>query len=186
MSNKGIVVSAVVAPIIVGLMLLQIEYSFFSISGGANRELRKEAEKVLSSIATKESLKPESYIEEDIENLEILYQIASKIYGADERNAEYIKIIDVGLSEDKPGFSFVVAKEIYGVDDRNKKYSEIIDASIKLEKFALALAVSEEIYGVDLRNKKYKEIIAAGIEERKARTVNVKPGETVEESTSSL
>jgi hypothetical protein len=106
-SNRGIIITAIVAPILVGVLLLQVEQSFFSVSGKVNRELRKEAEKVLVPLDAKEKIAPEFYIEEDVSELKVLYQVASKIYGTNERNLEYFKIIDLCLKEEKPGFAFI-------------------------------------------------------------------------------
>lgn len=65
MTHRGIVLTAIIAPVIVGLLLLKIEYSFFSISGQSDRALQKEAEKVLVSLTQDEEKSDKAYIEPD-------------------------------------------------------------------------------------------------------------------------
>ena len=170
MNNKSILVTVVVAPILVGYLLLQIEYSFFSVSGEASRSLQKEAEKVLVSL--EEPKDAESFIEADIGDLEVLFQVAKNIYGSAPRNKEYAKLVDLSLAENKPGFAFVVAKNVYGAADRNEQYYKIVQACLKLEKYTLALAVANEIYGSTERNKVYSEVIEAGIRKRNNQIVS--------------
>ncbi|MBT2920462.1 hypothetical protein [Vibrio anguillarum] len=170
MINKSILATAIVAPVLVGYLLLQIEYSFFSVSGGASRTLQKEAEKVLISL--EEPKEAESFIEADIGDLEVLFQVAKNIYGSEPRNKEYAKLVDLSIAENKPGFAFVVAENVYGSADRNEQYYKIVQACLKLEKYTLALAVANKIYGSTERNKVYSEVIEAGIRKRNSQVAS--------------
>ncbi len=170
MTAKGWIVTAIVS-LIVGFILLKAEYYFFAKKGDAIESLSIKAKKIVEQIEPIK-VENESYIEPDIGSLQTLLNVASKIYGSTERNAEYVKIIKLSLDEEKPGFAFTVAKQIYGSTERNGQYSNIIDKSLKLKKYSLTMKVAEQVYGSTERNAQYRKIIEAGMQERRDATSN--------------
>ena len=63
------------------------------------------AREVAQLIAREEKpVSEELYVEPNVSDLQTLFDIARKIYGSTERNAEYIRLVDLALSESKPGF----------------------------------------------------------------------------------
>lgn len=167
-----LIATIIVVPILVGLVLLHFEYSYFSNPKEKSRSLAKEAKEVVHSLSQDNNFDDELYIEPDMGNLQTLFEIAKKIYGSTERNAEYIKLVEISLSESKPGFAYNIAKNIYGSTERNNQYVKIITKCIEFEQFSLALKVAENIYGSNERNQQYKKIIEAGIKKRKAPASN--------------
>lgn len=169
MVAKSWIATAIIAPLIVGLVLLQAGSSFFSKNTVPNTAsvgtVLEKAEQVVKQI---EPIKNDgkSFIEPDIGNLQTLLTVAKKIYGPTERNAEYAKLIQMALAEDKSGFAYSVAKEIYGPTERNAQLVNIIDKCLATKKFALSLKVAEQIYGPTERNSQYRKIIESGIKER--------------------
>ena len=166
MTTKSWIATAIIAPLLVGLILLQVQYSFFSKNQKSTESVLDKAKQVVKQI---EPIKEneETFIEPDLGNLQTLVEISGKIYGSTERNAEYVKIIKLALTEDKPGFAYDVAKEIYGSTERNAQYVNIIDKCLDLKKYALSMKVAEQIYGSSERNIQYRKIIEAGTKERK-------------------
>jgi|GEM_PF-6669797 len=138
MSKTAIILTVIIAPLIVGTVLLHMEYSFFSPNSQPEQSLAKEAQEVVealdnqkdTSLKKKEIPIDESYIEPHTDDLKTLFDIARKIYGNDERNLELRKIIKLALSEKKPGFAFNVAKYIYGNDKRNSELIKTIDVAL--------------------------------------------------------
>lgn len=176
MTAKSWIATAIIAPIVVGLVLLQAEYSFFSKDATSNTAsvgtVLEKAQQVVKQIEPIQK-DEESFIEPDIGNLQTLFEVAEKIYGSTERNAEYVKLIRVALAEDKPGFAYKVAKEIYGSTERNTQFVNIIDKCLTKKMFALSLKVAEQIYGSTERNSQYKKIIEAGKMERQNAASNL-------------
>ena len=176
MTVKSWIATAIIAPIVVGLILLQVENSFFSkdvtsntASVGTISDKAQQLVKQIEPIQKNE----ESFIEPDIGNLQTLLEVAEKIYGSTERNAEYVKLIQVGLAEDKPSFAYKVANEIYGSTERNTQFVNIIDKCLTKKMFALSLKVADQIYGSTERNAQYKKIIEAGKMERQNAASNL-------------
>ena len=168
-----LIATIIVVPILVGLVLLHFEYSYFSNPKEKSQTLAKQAKEVVHSLSQDNNVDDESsYVKPDIDNLKTLFEIAKKIYGSTERNAEYIKLVETSLSESKPGFAYEIAKNIYGSSERNNQYVKIVTKCIELERFSLALKVAENIYGSDERNKQYKRIIEAGLNKRKTPASN--------------
>ena len=169
MTGKSWIATVIFAPIFVGLVLLQAEYSFFSkdtpLKTASSEPLSEKAQHVVKQIEPVQKSE-ESFIEPDIGNLQRLLEFAEKIYGSTERNAEYVKLIQVALAEDKPGFAYKVAKKIYGSTERNAQFVNIIDKCLTNKMFALSLQVAEKIYGSAERNAQFKKIIESGKMER--------------------
>jgi hypothetical protein len=169
MTTKSWIVTAIFAPIFVGLILLQAEHFFFSKDTPSKtasvESVSEKAQQVVKQIESVQKSE-ESFMEPDIGNLQTLFEVAKKIYGSTERNAEYVKLIHVALAEEKPGFAYKVAKEIYGSTERNVQFVNIIDKCLANKMFALSLQVAEQIYGSTERNAQYKKIIEAGTMER--------------------
>jgi hypothetical protein len=175
MTAKSWIATAIFAPIFVGLVLLQAEYSFFSKDTPSKtasvESVSEKAQQVVKQIEPVQKSE-ESFIEPDIGNLQTLFEVAEKIYGSTERNAEYVKLIQVALAEDKPGFAYKVAKEIYGSTERNVQFVNIIDKCLTNKMFALSLQVAKQIYGPTERNAQYKKIIEVGKMERQNASSN--------------
>jgi hypothetical protein len=101
MTAKSWIATAIIAPLLVGLILLQVQYQFFVKSPSSTDSILEKAKQVVKQI---EPIKDseESFIEPDLGNLQTLAEIADKIYGTTERNVEYVKIIYLALTEEKP------------------------------------------------------------------------------------
>lgn len=159
MNVRSFVAIGIVAPIVAGIILLSIEYSFFKPGGS----LAKEAEKLVENLEgpiKKSSI--EEFIEKDVDILETMYQAASKINVYGKRNDEYVRIIALALKKEKPGFASRVASEIYGYRTKNEQYIKIIDYTLSREHLRLALAIAKEINIYGIRNAQYKKIIDLG------------------------
>lgn len=168
--NTRSIITAVVVTVIGGFILLNIEYSFFA----GSKNLSKEAEKLIEQISEKPPAKdPLSFVEKDLGGLETMLKAASAINVYQQRNEEYVRLVKLGLQENKPGFAFQVAKEINVYQIRNEQYSAIITYAIENNNLALAYAVAEAINVYQIRNIEYKKIIYKGIEIR-AKTSNKK------------
>lgn len=156
---RSFVAVGIVAPIVAGIILLNIEYSFFTPGGS----LAKEAEKLVENLEgpiKKSSI--EEFVEKDVDILETMYQAASKINVYGKRNNEYVRIIALALEKEKPGFAFRVASEINVYGTRDEQYIKIIDYALSREHLRLALAIAEEIDVYGIRNEQYKKIIDLG------------------------
>jgi hypothetical protein len=114
MTTKNWIATAIVAPLIVGLILLQAEYSIFTNNSGSTKSIAKKTEEIVKQLEPVEK-KDEDLIEPNLGNLETLFEVAGEIYGSTERNAEYVKIITIALNENKPSFAYKVAKREKGV-----------------------------------------------------------------------
>lgn len=165
MSVKGWIATAIIAPLIVGFILLKAEYSFFSKTSVSDASLSQQAEQLVKRVAPN-TQDEQSVIETDLGNLETLFIVAQKIYGSTERNTEYSKLIKLALIENKPGFSFKVAQQIYGSTERNEQYINIIDKCLALNMCSLALKIADQIYGSTERNAQYAKIIEMGSKKR--------------------
>ena len=171
MTAKSWIATAILAPLLVGLILLLVQYQFFDKSPSTTDSVLEKAKEVVKQIEPIKETE-ESYIEPNLGNLQTLVEIADKIYGTTERNAEYVKIIDLALNEDKPGFAFSVAQKIYGTTERNAQCVNTIDNCLVLKKYTLSIKVADNIYGTTERNKQYKKILKAGTKERENSTSN--------------
>ncbi len=90
MSAKSWIATAIIAPIVVGLVLLCAEYSFFSKSTTSDTAsvgtVLEKAQQVVKQIEPTQK-DEESFIEPDIGNLQTLFETAEKINDSTERNA---------------------------------------------------------------------------------------------------
>ena len=170
MSVRNWIATAIVAPLIVGTILLKTEYSFFSKNSSSGESLSQKAEQLVQRVEPK--AKERTEVEPDLGNLETLFSVAQKIYGSTERNSEYVKLIKLALAENKPGFAFKVAQQIYGSTERNAQYVTIVDKCLLLKRYSLSLKVADQIYGSTERNEQYRKIIEAGSKERARSTSN--------------
>ncbi|MFZ5522585.1 MAG: hypothetical protein ACOY9D_00690 [Pseudomonadota bacterium] len=176
MNAKSWIATMIVAPIFVGLVLLQTEYSVFSQDTTSNTAsvgtVSEKAQQVVKQIEPIQQ-NGDSFIEPDIGSLQTLFDVAEKINGTTERNAEYVKLIQMALAEDKHGFAYKVAKEIYGSIERNAQFVKIIDKCLTSKKFALSLKVAEQISGSEERNIQYRKIIETVKMERQKAASNL-------------
>ncbi len=165
MTLKSWVATAIIAPIGVGIILLQAEYFFFSkeaeLKTASSGGVLEKARQIVDQIEPIQKYE-KSFVESDVGNLQTLFEIAGKIYGPTERNAEYVGLIQLALVEGKPGFAYEIAKEIYGPTERNKQFVKIIDECLKRKMYSLSLKVAEQIYGPTERNLQYRKIIESG------------------------
>ncbi|MDY0124151.1 hypothetical protein [Sulfurimonas sp.] len=176
MSIKSLIATILIAPLFVGFVLLQIEYSYFSKESNTSVIQKPEKldinTKISNNTEKPRQLNEESFIEPDLGNLQTLFEIAGKIYGSTERDNEYIKIIALAIAEEKPGFAYEVAQNIYGSGVRNSQYVHIIDKCLIMQKYTLATKVAEKIYGSTKRNQEYKKIIEASKDAREIQASN--------------
>lgn len=151
-----VVVITVVTTIIAGIILLNIEYSYFI----PEPNLAQKADQVVKHIEDppKES-SLEKLVEEDIDILTTLYQTASKINVFTTRNEEFVRIISLALEENKPAFAAMVASKIDHFQNRNEQNVKIVDYALSHNQISLALAISEKIDHFRIRNEQYKKII---------------------------
>jgi hypothetical protein len=161
-NTKSIIIGVVVI-VIGGVILLNIEYSFFV----GKKNLSKEAEKLVEEISEKPPAKdPLSFVEKDLGVLETMLKAASSINVYQQRNEEYVRLVKLGLKENKPGFAFQVASKINVYQIRNEQYIAIITHALENNNLALAYAVAESIDVYQIRNSEYKRIIDKGLEMR--------------------
>lgn len=164
MKSQNWIIPTVVAPVLVGLVLLSIEYSFFSSGSANDNEIEEKAEEVAEKIGQE---KTDSGLggPERLKTLESLFASAQRIYGTPDRDAEYSKIIDLALQNNHPELAYRVAQELYSTPSRDSKYVKIIDKSLALGKYPFAMEVAEDIYGTAVRNAQYRKIVEAGAQE---------------------
>lgn len=158
---RELLIVGIAVPLAVGVVLLQIEYSFFAKS---TSELKTEANQLVERIqgrSIEAASKP--LVEPDIAELQTLVDVADKLYGTTSRNAEFEKIIHLALDERKPTFALLVADKIYGTTERNEQFMSILDKCIELKRFDLALKAADSLYGTTVRNEAFKKIIDAGM-----------------------
>ncbi len=172
MNFRLFILLAIIAPIVVGIILLNLEYSFFS----KGKDLSEQAKEVVTDIEELVTVKNEKklpdlpkdkeFIEPNVKDLMTLYEIARKINVSSSRNKEYIRIIDKATIEEKPGLAFKIADSINVSSTRNAQYQRIIDKALSLRKFSLALAIASNINVSSTRNAEYQKIIIVGLEVR--------------------
>lgn len=161
MKSRSWIIPTVVGPVIVGLVLLLIEYSFFSNGSTKDAEIEEKAGEIVEKIGQdkedRDLVGPER-----LKTLESLFASAQRIYGTPDRDAEYSKIIDLALQINHPEFAYRVAQELYSTPSRDSHYVKIIDKSLVLGKYEFAMEVAEDIYGTPDRNAQYRKIVEAG------------------------
>ena len=161
--NAKSIIAALVITIIGGVIVLNVEYSFFT----DRNNLSNKAEGIIQETTNQPLEKdPLSFVEENLGVLETMLKAASSINVYQKRNEEYVRLVKLGLGEGKPGFAFQVASKINVYQIRNEQYSAIIAYAIEHDKLALAYAVAESINVYQSRNIEYKKIIDKGIELR--------------------
>ncbi len=147
--------------LIAGIILLNIEYSFFTDNKN-DANIAKKLVKDMSDSSLK--YEPEFFIEENVDVFKTMLKVASAINVYQQRNQEYQRLIKLALDDQKPGFAFNVAFEINVYQTRNNEYIKIIEYALKHEKLSLAYAIAEKINVYQLRNDEYKKIIDKGLE----------------------
>jgi len=161
-STKSIL-AAIVATVIGGVILLNIEYSFFT----GDNNLSTKAETLTEQISEKPLSKdPLSFVEKDLGVLETMLKAAQAINVYQQRNVEYQRLVGLGLKENKPGFAFQVASDINVYQTRNDEFIKIITYALENNNLSLAYAVAESINVYQQRNVEYKRIIDKGLELR--------------------
>ena len=158
--SRDLLIGVIVGPILVGVVLLLLEYSFFI----PETEVSKAAKAVVDSLTFDESEKEPSYeidefIEPDVSDLKVLLTIAKEINVSSTRNTEYSKLVARALSDDKPAFAAYIAKSINVSSTRNFEYVKIISHALENKKYAIALSVTKSINVSSIRNEQYQEIL---------------------------
>jgi hypothetical protein len=152
---RELLIVGIAVPLAVGVVLLQIEYSFFAKS---TSELKTEAKQIVETIQGRSvEAAPKPLVEPDV---------ADKLYGTTSRNAEFQKIVRLALDERKPAFALVVVDKMYGTTARNEQFVSILDKCIELKRFDQALKAADSLYGTTVRNEAFKKIIDAGMKVR--------------------
>lgn len=161
--NTKSIIAALIVTIIGGIIVLNVEYSFFS----TKENLSNEAENIVQETSSQKIEKdPLAFVEKNLGILETMIKAADSINVYQQRNEEYVRLIKLGLEEGKPGFAFQVASKINVYQTRNEQYKTIITYAIEHENLALAYAVAESINVYQERNIVYKKIIDKGLELR--------------------
>jgi len=168
MTGREIVVVGIVLPLGVllvgGILLLKIEYSFFTRNTpDLQIEARQTVEKLEGHIVHSA---PQPSVEPDIGELQTLLELADKLHGTTARNAELQKIATLAINEEKLNFALLVANKMFGTTARNEQFVAILDKCIELKHFDLALKIADSIFGTTARNEAFKKIIDAGIKLR--------------------
>jgi len=154
-------ITTIGATLIAGVILLNVEYSFFT-DEKSNVDIAKSLVKKISKSSVKHE--PEFFVEDNIGVLETMLKAASSINVYQQRNKEYQRLVELALKDSKPGFAFNVASEINIYQTRNREYVKIIAYALKNEKLSLAYAIVEKINVYQVRNEEYKKIIVKGLE----------------------
>ncbi len=161
--NTRSIIALLIVTIIGGVIVLNVEYSFFT----NKKSLSREAETIIQETTNRQIEKdPLSFVEENLGALETMLKAASSINVYQQRNEEYVRLVKLALDEGKPGFAFQVASKINVYQIRNEQYSGIIAYAIEHENLALAYAVAGPINVYQARNIEYKKIIDKEIELR--------------------
>lgn len=160
--SRDLLIGAIVGPIIVGLVLLSLEYSIFI----PEIEVSKAAKTVVDSIITEKSDKEpvyeiEEFIEPNVNDLKVLLSIAKEINVSSTRNNEYSKLVVRALDDKKPAFAAYIAQHINVSSSRNAEYVKIINQALVNKQFAIALSVTKSINVSSIRNQQYQEILDA-------------------------
>lgn len=170
MTTRELVIAGILVPVVAGVILLKIEYSFFT---SGNSDLKSEATQVVEKIeGRKAEQSVKSFVEPDIAELQTLLEVAEKVYGTSSRNTEFARLVRLALNENKPGFALLVAKKAYGTSARNEQFVAILNKCIELKRFDLALEAAGFLYGTSARNEAFTKIIDAGLKLR-PRTSNL-------------
>jgi hypothetical protein len=167
MTRREVVVSVVLplgVLLVGGILLLKIEYSFFTKS---TTDLQIEARQTVEKLEG-HSVEPEykPSIEPDIEGLNTLLKLVDKVSGPTARNAELLKIVALALEEEKPSFAIEVAGKVSGPSPQNEQFTIILNKCIEWKKFDLAPKAADSLHGPSARNDAFKKIIDAGIKIR--------------------
>jgi hypothetical protein len=156
-------IAALIVTVIGGIIVLNVEYSFFTGKGDLSTKAENIVQETSSQLMEKNSL---AFVEKDLGILETMVKAADSINVYQQRNDEYVRLIKLGLEEGKPGFAFQVATKINVYQISNEQYRAIIAYAIDHENLALAYAVAESINVYQERNIEYQKIIDKGLELR--------------------
>ena len=170
MTIKNLIIAGIIGPVLVGIILLNVEYSFFVPGSDISKKAKEVVDSIVSSSLESTSKQPEYELEEllepDVTQLKTLHAIASEINVSGTRNRELSRLVGIALDEDKPAYAAYIASSINVSGTRNDQYIKIIETALKLDKFAIALAVAKKINVSGIRNKQYHKIINAGIDKK--------------------
>ena len=166
MTTRNLIIVVIIGPALVGILLLNIEYSFFT----SGDDVSKKAKNIVNSIISPEEVKTkqpkyelEELLEPNVTELKTLHAIAKEINVSSTRNNEYSLLVGVALNEKKPAYAAHIASDINVSSTRNEQYVKIIEGALKLDKFAIALSIAKKINVSSTRNQQYQNIINAGI-----------------------
>ena len=170
MTKKRLIITGLVFPLAVGVILLLLEH-FVIVPETKPVKLTESVVEGISEIANKESeTKTNDTVKEEKKGTgkysldkkyTKLFSLAKKVYGANSRNAEYVKVIDFAISDGNAGSAFIIAKEVYGANSRNAQLTKIINLAISQKKYDFAEVVANEVYGANSRNAEYSKILEA-------------------------
>lgn len=164
MRARDVLIAGIAVPLVVGVVLLQIEYSFFTRD---TSELKAEAKQIVEKIEG-HNVEPldKTVVEPNVGELQPLLEVADKVYGTTARNTEFQRLVRLALDEKKPGFALLVADKMYGTTARNEQFVAIMNECLEWKRFDAALKAAELLYGTTARNEAFKKIIDAGMKLR--------------------
>lgn len=174
--NIRTLATAVILPIFVGIVLLNVEYSFFGVSkenstvkNMQKENLAKQAAQLIKHI--EDPIQPlkikkpsiAEFIEKDVADLEALYLAASKITADMKRNDEYGRIISLALEKNKPAFASKIAPAVSSDQIRDQQFIKIIDFALSHNRISHALVSAEKLTRDRIRDEQYQKIIDFGL-----------------------
>ena len=86
MTGRELLIVGVAVPLVVGLVLLEVEYSFFKGTSDLKTVAMQTVEKLEGYSVEPKS---EPSIEPDVEDLNTLLKLADKVHGPSARNADF-------------------------------------------------------------------------------------------------
>jgi hypothetical protein len=173
LTTKKLIIAAIIGPVLVGILLLNVEYSFFVPGNDVSKKAKDVVDSIISSSENTHK-KPEYELEEllepDVTELKTLHDIASEINVSSIRNVEFSRLVGIALDDNKPAYGAYIASSINVSSTRNDQYIKVIETALKLDKYAIALAVVKKINVSSIRNAQYQKIINAGIAKKQKST----------------
>lgn len=167
LTTKNLIIAGIIGPVLVGILLLCVEYSFFVPGNDVSKKAKDVVDSIVFSSSQNTSKQPkyelEGLLEPDVTELKTLHAIASEINFSSTRNGEFSRLVGIALDENKPAYAAYIASSIDVSSTRNEQYIKIIETALKLDKYAIALAVAKKIDTSSIRNAQCQKIINAGI-----------------------
>ena len=97
MRARDVLIAGIAVPLVVGVVLLQIEYSFFTRD---TSELKAEAKQIVEKIEGHNVEPPDkTFVEPNVGELQPLLKVADKVYGTTARNTEFQRLVRLALDE---------------------------------------------------------------------------------------